>query len=78
VTQENYGDKGFGAYVVGDNVTSHNAWGIGAYTFFRDHTVSVKSGIIAPTKDGIEFTNSLGVFLNGKGGMMNIIDGDGK
>lgn len=48
VTQANYGDKGYVAYKVGDNVTSHQAYGIGAYSFFRDNAVTVENGIKAP------------------------------
>ena len=31
-----YADKGYAAYKVGDNVKNHEAWGVGAYTYFRD------------------------------------------
>jgi len=78
VTQENFGDKGFVSYKVDDKVNSHNAWGIGTYTFFRDHDVTVKNGITAPQKSGIHFTDSLSVFLSGNGGLQNIINNDGK
>lgn len=48
VTQENYGDKGYAAYKVGDDVQSHKSWGAGVYSFFRDHAVIVESGIQTP------------------------------
>ena len=82
VTQANYADKGFTSYKLGKNVHSHHAWGLGVYTFFRDHDVTVKSAIVTQGASktiarDIHFVNSLGVFLNGKGGMTNIIDNEG-
>jgi hypothetical protein len=77
VTQENFADKGFVAYKVADNVTSHEAYGIGAYAYFRDYDVNQPEGILAPKKPGITFTNSLTVFLNGKGSIKHIIDDQG-
>lgn len=74
VTQENYGDKKFAAYKVADNVTSHEAYGIGAYTFMRDYECDIESGIQAPETDGVQFTNSLSVWLNGKGKISHVIN----
>lgn len=50
---------------------------MGAYSFFRDHTVEVESGIRAPQKPGVTLTNSLSVFLNGNGGIRHIVDNEG-
>jgi len=77
VTQQNYGDKGFAAYKVADNVTKHEAFGVGAYSFFRDYVVAQPDGIIAPEVAGVTFTNSLSVFLNGNGQINHVIDEDG-
>lgn len=77
VTQANYGDKGFAAYKVGDNVTNHEAYGTGAYSFFRDNDVTINSGIKAPSKSGVTLTNALTVFLNGKGRIEHVVDGEG-
>lgn len=77
VTQANYGDKGYVAYRVGDNVTSHQAYGIGAYSYFRDQAVTVENGIKAPQRAGVTFTNSLSVFLNGYGQINHVINGQG-
>ena len=73
VTQANYGDKGFVAYRVGDNVTSHEAYGIGVYSFFRDTSVAVENGIKAPAS--AKFHNSLSVFLDGNGQITHVING---
>ena len=77
VTQENYGDMGYVAYKVGDSVSNHLAYGIGAYSFFRDNIVIVENGIKTPETSGITFVNSLSVFLNGNGRINHVIDGQG-
>lgn len=64
-TQANYGDKGFVGYRVSPNVTNHEGYGIGIYSFFRDHPVVVENGIVAPSKTGVKFINSLAVHLDG-------------
>ena len=46
--KDQYGDKGFAGYRVAPSVRAHDAWGVGVYSFFRDHNVSVASGIVAP------------------------------
>ena len=43
VTQEEYGNCV--GYHVASNVKQHAGYGIGVYSFFRDHNVTVKSGI---------------------------------
>ena len=77
VTQDNYGDKGFAAYKVGDDVQNHKSWGAGVYSFFRDHAVIVESGIQTPQDREIEFTNALTVFLNGMGQINHVINNVG-
>jgi len=62
---------------VDPKVTHHQGWGVGVYSFFRDHDVTVKSGIEAPTGSGIQFTNVLSVFLNGKGGITHVLNNEG-
>jgi len=72
-----YGNSGYAAYKVNDSVTSHKGYGIGAYSYFRDHDVTVASGIQAPKKSGVSFTNSLSVFLNGRGQITHVINDQG-
>jgi hypothetical protein len=36
VTQANYGDKGYVGYRVGEDVTAHEGYGVGVYTYMRD------------------------------------------
>jgi hypothetical protein len=64
-------------YRVNDSVTTHEAFGVGVYTYFRDHYVTPTSAISVPKKSGIKLTNSKGVFLNGQGGLVHLINNDG-
>ena len=36
-----YGQSGFAGYYVSDQVSTHKAYGVGTYSFFRDHSVDV-------------------------------------
>lgn len=63
---QTYGDQGFAGYRVNADVQSHTGYGIGVYSFFRDHDVSTPSGIVTPEGKGIHFTNSFSVYLWGQ------------
>jgi hypothetical protein len=76
VTQE-YGDAGYAAYKVAANVTKHAGYGVGVYHFFRDHPVTVQTGISVPPALEGSFTAPLGVYLNGLGTMSHIINDKG-
>jgi len=65
------------SYFVNDKVQNHSAWGVGVYSYFRDHPVVAKTGIQTPTGSGIHFTNSLSVFLNGYGEISHVINQTG-
>ena len=41
--------NGYASYKVADSVTSHEAWGVGIYCYFRDAAVTLNSAIEAPT-----------------------------
>lgn len=79
VTQANYGDLGYVAYRLGNKVVNHQAWGLGAYSFFRDFNVTVNSGFATPSgsKPGILFTNVFTRWLNGNGQISHIINNTG-
>src|SRR5262249_43996533 len=59
---------GFASYKVASTVTSHEAWGVGVYCFFRDAPVKAHSAIEAPAVSGVRFHNLTTVWLNGKAG----------
>jgi hypothetical protein len=54
VSQDNYADKGTTGYRVGPDVKNHKAFGVGAYTFFRDHSpLTVNSSFVVPDTPGV-------------------------
>jgi len=73
----NYAKNGYSGYYVANHVTSHRGYGIGVYSFFRDHEVNIESGIKAPSHSGVQFTNSFSKFLSGHGSIKHVINGQG-
>jgi len=45
--------------------------------FFRDHAVTAANGIASGTGSGVQFVNSLTVFLNGLGQITHVVNGKG-
>jgi hypothetical protein len=60
--------NGYASYKVADTVTSHEAWGVGIYSYFRDAAVKANSAIEAPAVRGVKFHNLTAVWLNGMAG----------
>jgi hypothetical protein len=77
VTQANYGSKGFVGYRVGEEVTAHEGYGVGVYTFMRDSNVTVASGIAAPQALEGHFISPLSVYLNGHGTCTHVLNDKG-
>jgi hypothetical protein len=71
-----YASLGYTGYRVGNSVTNHQSYAAGVYSFFRDHDVTVKSGIVAPGGTGIQFTNAFTRYLNGNGGIAGVLNGN--
>jgi len=69
-----FGAKGFTGYRIGDDVTSHTAYGIGIYHFFRDHRVTVDTAISVPAALVPNFYSPLTVYLNGVGSIKHVIN----
>jgi len=78
VTQESYCSKNYSGYVIDAGVQSHEAWGIGVYSYFRDHTCMVESAIRAPETDGVRFTNIFTRYLNGNPGIRHVLNDRGE
>jgi len=72
-----YGAAGYASYVVNEDVKDHDAWGVGAYSYFRDYNVVVESGIEAPEALVERFRAPFTVFLNGTGAVKHIINNHG-
>jgi hypothetical protein len=60
--------NGYASYKVADNVTSHEAWGVGIYCFFRDAPVKLGSAIEAPAVPGVKLHHLTTIWLDGQAG----------
>jgi hypothetical protein len=60
--------EGFASYKVSDAVTTHEAWGLGIYCFFRDVPVKAARAVEAPAVPGVKFHDVTTVWLDGKSG----------
>ncbi|MEW9702223.1 discoidin domain-containing protein [Paenibacillus sp. SI8] len=60
--------NGYASYKVADSVTSHEAWGLGVYTYFRDAAVKLNSAIEVPQVEGVKIHHATTIWLNGKAG----------
>lgn len=71
--------RGFAAYRVGPDVTSHEAWGFGSYCFFnRNPSVVADHAFEAPVTAHVRFRGMVTVSLGGgKGTIAHVIDGMG-
>ena len=70
--------NGYAAYKVGDNVTDHQAWGLGSYCYFATNPgVVADRAFEAPTTPGVSFHGLVTVSLGGTGTINNIVDDAG-
>ncbi|KAK9420852.1 putative Glycosyl hydrolase catalytic core-domain-containing protein [Seiridium unicorne] len=71
--------NGYASYKVADHVTTHEAWGLGVYSYFRDAPVKVENAIEAPGADGVKLHHMTTIWLNGVAGseISHIINGTG-
>ena len=58
-------------------VQEHVAFGAAVYKFFRDHPVTVATGISVPKAVESSFVAPLGVFLNGLGTLSHVLNKHG-
>jgi len=77
VNQAEFGQPGYTGYKVSSNVNTHEAWGTGIYSFFRDYTVTTPSGIMAPSGSGIQFVHPFTRYLSGNGQITHIVNNRG-
>ena len=75
------GVDGFAAYQVSSKVKTHEAWGLGSYSFFNQGVdIFADNAFVVPTRAGVSMHNMLTIFLDsskGKGGIRNVINGIG-
>ena len=71
------GTNGWASYKVADNVTDHEAWGLGIYSVFRHPNVNLTRAIEVPRHPGVRFHHMITVALDDKGEISNVIDDAG-
>ncbi|MDR4888382.1 family 16 glycosylhydrolase [Fredinandcohnia sp. QZ13] len=60
--------NGYASYKVAESVTTHEAYGLGIYSFFRDAAVKLNSAIEVPYTPGVKVKHATSVFLAGMAG----------
>jgi len=68
------GVNGWASYKVADNVTSHEAWGLGVYSVFRHPNVTLTRAIEAPDNPNVRFHSMITVALDNLGEISNVIN----
>ncbi len=71
------GANGWASYKVADGVTSHEAWGLGIYSVFRNPGVTLSRAIEAPRHPDVRFHNMITVRLGNNGEIANVINDTG-
>ncbi|BBA95761.1 putative secreted protein [Actinacidiphila reveromycinica] len=72
------GVDGYAAYKVGDDVTTHEAWGLGSYCYFNvNPSVDNYHAFEAPDTAGVKFHDALTVSLGGVGTISHVINDTG-
>jgi len=70
--------KGYAAYKVANNVTSHEAWGLGSYCFFSTNSsVVADRAFEVPSTPGVKFHSMVTVSLGGTGTISHVINNTG-
>jgi len=71
------GTNGWASYKVADNVTSHEAWGLGIYSVFRNRGVVLSRAIEVPNTPNVKFHSMITVRLGNNGEIGNVINNTG-
>ncbi|MGG1555561.1 Ig-like domain-containing protein [Paenibacillus ferrarius] len=69
--------NGYASYKVADTVTSHEAYGLGLYSFFRDAEVKLDRAIEIPDVPGVKIHHATTVFLGGMGEITHVANAAG-
>ncbi len=74
----NGSSDGWAAFKVGDNVTSFQAWGLGSYCNFDDHSIAADHSFEAPQNSGVRFHDMVTVSLGGgAGSIWHVVNEEG-
>ncbi|MFJ8194055.1 glycosyl hydrolase [Streptomyces sp. NPDC096094] len=70
--------KGYASYKVGTAVTTHQAWGLGVYSYFNQgQDVHADRAIEVPDRSGVALHDMVSVFLAGSGGIDHVVNSNG-
>ncbi|KAI2610761.1 glycoside hydrolase family 55 protein [Hypoxylon fragiforme] len=71
--------NGYASYKVADTVTTHEAWGLGIYSYFRDSPSKLENAIEVPEVEGVRLHHLTNVWLTGMSGseITHIVNGLG-
>lgn len=69
--------NGYASYKVADDVMSHEAHGLGIYSFHRDAVIDLHSAAEVPDTDGVKLYNICSVMLAGNPGISHVINNTG-
>jgi hypothetical protein len=70
--------SGWASYKVASRVRTHEAWGLGVYSFFNQGVdIIADRGIEVPETTGVQFHDMVTVFLSGSGGIEHTINDAG-
>ena len=69
--------KGWASYKVADNVTHHEAWGLGIYSVFEQPGVELTRAIEVPKRPDVKFHHMITVALGNHGAILNVINNTG-
>jgi hypothetical protein len=70
--------NGYPSYVVSDNVGTHQAYGLGIYSFFEEGINIIEdNAMTVPAKPGVTVDDVGSVFLSGSGQITHVINGVG-
>ncbi|MDD6491952.1 MAG: coagulation factor 5/8 type domain-containing protein [Firmicutes bacterium] len=70
--------NGYASYCVEDEVETHEAWGIGIYSYNRDAVVEIFSAMEVPKKPGVKIHNVCAIMITGNPGITHVVNDEGK
>jgi hypothetical protein len=71
------GVNGWASYKVADNVSNHEAWGLGVYSVFTYPNVLLSHAIEVPNTPNVKFHHMVTVNLTANGSIQNVINNTG-
>lgn len=72
------GTDGWASYKVADQVTRHEAWGLGIYSVFQHSGIFLTRAIETPKRPNVRFHHMITVALGNHGGIRHVIDNTGE